>query len=61
MNELVEKYIMSSDLFMLLQRDYTFVMDALPIVKINQMLNLMTALLQEKVQNQETVEKKNFE
>jgi len=61
MNELVDKYIESSDLFAIFIRDYTFVMDALPVVKINQMLNLLTAILQNKVQNLETVEKKHFE
>jgi len=33
--ELTEKYMESTDLFGVLERDYVFVMDALPVVKIN--------------------------
>ena len=44
--DFIEKYINKADLFNLLIKQYTYVMYTPPIVRINQMLNLITALFQ---------------
>jgi len=47
MNEFTEKYILKEgkvDMFTMLQRDYHYVMDCPHVVRINQFLNLMTAM-----------------
>lgn len=60
-HDLVSKYIMSADLFTILEKDIAFVMDALPVVKTNQMLNLLTALLQKFIADAEVIDKAAFE
>lgn len=59
--ELTEKYIEKQDLFTTLEKEYHYVMPTPPVIRINQMLNLLTALLMKFVQKQETVDKKTFE
>ncbi len=44
-NEFVEKYIVKPDIFILLIKNFNYVMPTPPIVRINQLLNLIQALL----------------
>lgn len=64
MNDLTTKYIEkegSLDLFLTLDRDYNYVMPSPPVVRINQFLNLLWALLAKYVDNNEQVDKPTFE
>jgi dynein heavy chain len=45
LNECIKKYIEKKDLFVLLIKEYTYVMFSPPVVRISQMLNLLTAVL----------------
>jgi len=45
MEELVQKYIQGPNLFLKLIKEFTYVMYTPPVIRINQMLNLMEALL----------------
>lgn len=44
LTEFIEKYIVKPDIFLMLLKNYTYVMYTPPVVRINQMLNLLTAL-----------------
>ncbi len=43
-NELIDKYINKPDLFTVLAKNFTYIMYSPPILKINQLLNLLQAL-----------------
>ena len=59
--DFTEKYIQGPDLFKILDKDYHYVMPVLPVIRINQMLNLLTAILKLYIDRQETVDKASFE
>jgi len=61
MPEFVEKYIEKPKAFDLTARDYTYMMPQSEVVRSNQMLNLLHALLRPFVENQEFIEKAAFE
>ena len=44
MNENIDKYIHKSDLFTHLIKNFIYVLPTPPILRINQLLNLLTAL-----------------
>ena len=48
-------------MFMTLDRDYTYVMPSPPVVRINQFLNLLWALLSKYVNAGEVIDKAAFE
>jgi len=50
MVDLTEKYIEKTDLFMVTNRDYNYVMPCPEVVRVNQLLNLLTAILQKSVE-----------
>jgi len=61
MQEFTEKYIEKPDTFMLLNKEYHYVMPSPEVVRTNQLLNLLTAVLLEKVVKQIPVDKGAFE
>lgn len=61
MLDLTDKYIEKVDMFTILAKDYHYVMDAPHVVRINMLLNLLSALLQEYFAKQETIDKAAFE
>jgi len=61
LNECIKKYIEKKDLFILLVKEYTYVMFTPPVVRISQMLNLITAVLQQFLEKQEQLDRKTFE
>lgn len=46
LNDVIDKYIVKTDLFTLLIKNYIYVMYTPPVVRISQLLNLLTALFQ---------------
>ena len=60
-NEFMDKYINKTDLFTLLIKQYTYVMYTPPVVRINQLLNLVTALFQPFLEKQEQLDKNTYE
>jgi dynein heavy chain, axonemal len=61
LTECIKKYIEKKDLFILLVKEYTYVMFTPPVVRISQMLNLITAVLQQFLEKQEQLDRKTFE
>ena len=61
LNDCVKKYIEKRDLFILLVKEYTYVMFTPPVVRISQLLNLLTAVLIHFLEKQEQLDKKAFE
>jgi dynein heavy chain len=59
--EFTEKYIEKTNMFVMLLRDYNYVMACPEVVRINQFLNLLTSLLQQYIQKQESVDKAAYE
>jgi dynein heavy chain len=59
--EFTEKYIAKADLNLILNRDYHYVMSLPEVVRITQLLNLMTALLANDIEAQKTIDKATFE
>ena len=59
--EFTEKYIVKADLNLILNRDYHYVMSLPEVVRITQLLNLLTALLAPDIEAQRTIDKGNFE
>jgi dynein heavy chain len=59
--ELMTKYIIKGDMFILLEKEFHYVMNTPPVIRITQLLNLLTAILQKKIENSEQVEKSYFE
>ena len=59
--EFTEKYIVKADLQLILNRDYHYVMPLPEVVRITQLLNLLTALLSADIAAQKTVNKATFE
>jgi dynein heavy chain len=57
----IKKYIEKKDLFILLVKEYTYVMFTPPVVRISQMLNLITAVLQQFLEKQEQLDRKSFD
>ena len=60
-NEFFDKYIAKPDLFTILIKNFTYVMYSPPVLKINQLLNLMTALLLGFLEKQEQLDKASYE
>ncbi len=60
-NEFIDKYIIKPDMFPLLIKQYTYVMYTPPIVRINQLLNLITALFLPYQEKQEQLDKASME
>jgi dynein heavy chain len=62
MNEFTEKYIKNDKInaFDMTTKEYTYMMPQSEVVRINQMLNLLTAVFQPYVEKQESVEKDLF-
>jgi len=52
MQDMTDKYIEKPNTFLVLNKDYNYVMPSPEVVRTNQLLNLLTALLQEKVVKQ---------
>jgi len=59
--EFTQKYILKMDLQLILNRDYHYVMPLPEVVRITQLLNLLTSLLAPDVEAQRPVTKANFE
>jgi dynein heavy chain len=59
--EMTEKYIAKADLQLILNRDYNYVMVLPEVVRITQLLNLITSLLAPDFEAQKPVSKANFE
>jgi len=59
--EFKEKYFVKPDLFTLLIKQFLYVMYSPPILRINQLLNLFTSLLQYYLQRQEQIDKITYE
>jgi len=59
--EFTEKYIVKADLNLILNRDYNYVMSLPEVVRITQLLNLLTALLAPDIEAQKTITKADFE
>lgn len=60
MTELVEKYVKKPEMFKMLSKDYHYVMETQEVIRINQMLNLMTAIL-EQYREKQDIDKGTFE
>jgi dynein heavy chain len=61
MIEFTEKYIEKPKAFEMTAKEYTYMMPQSEIVRINQMLNLITACVQPYIESQETIDKAAFE
>ena len=61
LTECLEKYMNKTDLFTLLIKNYTYVMYTPPVIRINMLLNLLTALFQQFFEKQEQVDRTTFE
>jgi len=53
LNECIKKYIEKKDLFIILVKEYTYVMFSPPVVRISQLLNLLCAVLMQFLEKQE--------
>ena len=60
-NEFIEKYIVEPALFIHLIKNFVYVMYTPPIVRINQLLNLLTALFQQFQEKGEQLDKVAYE
>src|SRR3569833_2314320 len=60
-NEFIEKYIVKPDLFIHLIKNFVYVMYTPPIVRINQLLYLLTALFQQFQEKGEQLDKVAYE
>lgn len=60
-NDCIRKFIEKQDLFVKLVKEYTYVMFTPPVVRINQLLNLLTAIFLQYLEKQEHIDKKTFE
>jgi len=60
--KLTTKYFtQNTDMFLMIQKDYNQVMKVLPIIMINQLLNLLTAILQPYVESPGAIDEASFE
>ena len=60
-NEFKEKYFVKPDIFTMLIKNYTYVMYSPPVLRINQLLNLLTAILLHFLERQEQIDKTTYE
>jgi dynein heavy chain len=61
MTEFCEKYIEKPNAFDMTAKEYTYMMPQSEVVRANQMLNLLTAVLQGYIENQEFIDKPAYE
>jgi dynein heavy chain len=61
MTDFTEKYIEKPNAFDMVAKEYTYMMPQSEIVRCNQMLNLLTAVFQGYIANQEFIDKAAFE
>jgi dynein heavy chain len=61
MSEFTEKYIEKPNAFDMTTKEYTYMMPQSEVVRINQMLNLLTAVFQGYIEKQEFIDKAAFE
>lgn len=59
--DFTKKYVEAPNLFKLISLEYSFVLGTLPVINVTQMLNLLTALLQNHIDQQQAVDKALFE
>lgn len=57
----MDKYFNKMDLFTYLLKNFVYVMYSPPVLRISQLLNLFTSLLQQFLEKQETLDKASFE
>jgi dynein heavy chain len=61
MTELTEKYIEKPSAFDMTTKEYTYMMPQSEVVRINQLLNLLTAVFQGYIEKQEFIDRASFE
>jgi len=61
LQECVDKWLIKGDMFKTLVKNFTYIMQTPPVVRITQFLNLLTAILWQFYENQEQIDKAAFE